>query len=232
MARIKLPKLHSDFSVDCVIFGFDEGELKILLIDRNEPPYKKWKAIPGNLVYDTEDIDAAAERVLYELTGLRGVYLRQLYAFGKINRHPQGRVITVAYYAIIKRTDNGLHPVTTFAKKAFWWPANKLPKLAFDHNEIAEKGIEHIRNQMRTEPIGFELLPEQFTLTQLQHLYEVILQKNIDKRNFRKKILASDLLIELKEKQTGVAHRAARLYRFNKKRYETMKMEGFSSRIF
>lgn len=231
MARIKLPKLHSDFSVDCVIFGFDEGELKILLIERNEPPYKKWKALPGNLVYDTEDIDGAAERVLYELTGLRGVYLRQLHSFGKIDRHPQGRVITVAYYAIIKRKDDGLHPVTTFAKKAFWWPANNLPALAFDHNEIAEKGIERLRNKIRNEPIGFELLPEQFTLTQLQHLYEVIQEKKIDKRNFRKKLLSSGLLIELKEKQTGVAHRAARLYKFNKKSYEALKKEGFAYKL-
>ncbi|MBC8047684.1 MAG: NUDIX domain-containing protein [Fimbriimonadaceae bacterium] len=227
MARIKLPTLHSDFSVDCVIFGFDAGELKILLIDRNEPPYKKWKALPGNLAYDTEDIDEAAKRVLYELTGLKNVYLEQLYSFGKIDRHPQGRVITIAYYAIIKRSDNGLHPVTTFAKKAFWWPANSLPKLAFDHIEIAKKGIERIRNKIRYEPIGFELLPEQFTLTQLQHLYEAILETEIDKRNFRKKILSSELLIESKNKQKDVSHRAARLYKFNKIRYRELKKGGF-----
>lgn len=227
MGTRRVPKLHSDFSVDCVIFGFDEGELKILLIERNEPPFKKWPAIPGNLVFDTEDIDEAAERVLYELTGLKGVFLEQLHSFGRIDRHPRGRVITVAYYAIIRRTGTGLHPVTDYARKAFWWPASKLPRLAFDHNEIAEKGIERIRHLLRYEPVGFELLTEQFTLTQLQHLYEAILEKKIDKRNFRKKILSLGLLTELKEKQKGVSHRAARLYKFNKRRYESLKKKGF-----
>lgn len=231
MTANKLPPLHSDFSVDCVIFGFDEGELKILLIDRNEPPFKKWKAIPWNLAYDTEDIDQAAERVLHELTGLRNVFLNQFYTFGSINRHPQGRVITVAYFAIIKAGTNGLHPVTDFAKKAFWWPAYDLPKLAFDHKEIAAKGIETLKNKIKIEPIGFELLPEKFTLTQLQHLYEAILEMEIDKRNFRKKILGFNLLIELKEKQKGVSHRAAKLYKFNKRRYEELKKGGFAFKI-
>lgn len=228
MAKNKLPRLHSDFSVDCVIFGFDEGELKVLLIDRNEAPYKGWKAIPGNLVYDHEDIDSAAERVLYELSGLKDIFLEQLYTFGDIDRHPQGRVITVAYYSIIRSTDAGLHPVTSFAKKAYWWPARELPKLAFDHNEIAEKALSRLRDRIRYEPIGFELLPEKFTLTQLQHVYEAILEQKIDKRNFRKKILSFGLLQELSKKQTGVSHRAARLYKFNKKQYEKAKKLGLS----
>lgn len=233
MTRLKLPPLHSDFSVDCVIFGFDidKSELNILLIERNEAPFKNWKAIPGNLAYDNEDIDTAANRVLYELTGLKDVYLDQLYSFGRIDRHPQGRVITVAYYALIKAKSNGLHPVTSFAKKVYWWTAHQLPKLAFDHNEIAEKGIERLKNKIKSQPIGFELLPEQFTLTQLQRLYEAILEKKIDKRNFRKKIQGYDLLIELKEKQKGVAHRAARLYKFNKKKYESLKKEGFAFKV-
>lgn len=227
MAKVKLPKLHSDFSVDCVIFGFDEGELKVLLVERNEPPYKEWKAIPGNLVYDTEDIDGAAKRVLYELTGLKDIFLEQFYSFGKIDRHPQGRVITVAYYSIIKRTDNGLHPVSGYTRKAFWWPADKIPKLAFDHNEIADKALATLRHKIQYEPVGFELLPEKFTLTQLQHIYEAILQKKIDKRNFRKKILSYGLLKELKEKQTGVSHRAASFFKFNKARYRSLKKRGF-----
>lgn len=227
MPTRKLPKLHSDFSVDCVIFGFDEGELKVLLIERNEEPFKKWKAIPGNLAYDTETIDDAAGRVLYELTGLEEIFMEQLHAFGRIDRHPQGRVITVAYYAIIKCLENGLHPVTTFANKAFWWPANDLPKLAFDHSEIIEKALTHLKSRIRYVPIGFELLPEKFTLTQLQCIYETILQKQVDKRNFRKKILSYGLLTPLKLKQTGVAHRAARLYKFNKKKYQELKNNGF-----
>ncbi len=227
MVEKELPKLQSSFSVDCVLFGFDDGELKILLIERNKQPFKEWKAIPGNLVNQDEDLDAAAARILYELTGLREVYLQQFHSFGKIDRHPQGRVVTVAYYAIIKRTEYGLHPVTNYAKKAFWWPANSLPDLAFDHNEIAQKAIEKLRNEINREPLGFELLEENFTLTQLQHLYEVILEKNIDKRNFRKKILGFGLLTEVKKKRTGVSHRPADLYKFNKKKYQALTESGF-----
>jgi len=227
MAKKALPRLHSDFSVDCVIFGFDEGELKILLIERNEAPFEKWKALPGNLAYDTEDVEQAAERVLYELSGLSGIFMEQLYSFGKIDRHPQGRVITIAYFAIIKRTDEGLHPITSYAKKAFWWPANNLPQLAFDHNEIAEKGIERLRSKLQREPIGFELLPEQFTLSQVHHLYEVILQRVIDKRNFRKKILSFGILTELKKKKTGVAYKAPWLYKWNEEKYLALKKKGF-----
>lgn len=227
MVKDRLPKLHSDFSVDCVIFGFDEGELKVLLVERNEAPYKEWKAIPGNLVYDRENIDEAAARVLYELTGLSDIYLEQFYTFGRIDRHPQGRVITVAYYSIIKRTDNGLHPVSGYTKKAYWWPADKIPDLAFDHNEIAQKALRTLRHKIRYEPIGFELLPEKFTLTQLQHIYESILQRKIDKRNFRRKMLSYGLLTELKQKQQGVSHRAASFYKFNKSRYQSLKKSGF-----
>ena len=222
-----LPILHSDFSVDCVIFGFDEGELKILLIERNEAPFERWKALPGNLAYDSEDIEEAAERVLYELTGLSGVFMEQFYSFGKIDRHPQGRVITVAYFAIIKRTDEGLHPMTSYAKKAFWCPANDLPKLAFDHKEIAERGIQVLRNKIKYEPVGFELLSEEFTLSQIHHLYEAILEKRIDKRNFRKKIMSFGLLTELKKKKAGVAHKAPWLYKWNKDKYEKLKEKGF-----
>ena len=231
MTKSKLPKLHSDFSIDCVIFGFDDGELKILLIERNEAPFNGWKAIPGNLVYDNENIDQAAERILYELTGLKNVYLEQFQTFGDINRHPQGRVITVAYYSIIKRTDSGLHPVTSFAKKAFWWPTDSIPKLSFDHNKIVERALEQIKHKISFEPIGFELLPPKFTLTQLQHVYESILQKQIDKRNFRKKILSFGFLKEYAKKQTGVSHRAAKLYRFDKNKYELLRKKGFSFEI-
>ena len=227
MAEKELPRLRSSFSVDCVIFGFDDGELKILLIERNKQPFKEWKAIPGNLVNDDEDLDSAAARILYELTGLSEVYLEQFHSFGEIGRHPQGRVVTVAYYAIIKRFETGLHPITNYAKKAFWAPANQIPELAFDHNQIVKKGIERLRNEIRREPLGFELLEENFTLTQLQHLYEVILEKNIDKRNFRKKILGFGLLTEVKKKRTGVSHRPADLYKFNKKKYQALKGTGF-----
>jgi len=227
MAKFRLPKLHSDFSVDCVIFGFDEGELKVLLVERNEPPYEGWIAIPGNLVYDHEDIHEAAARVLYELTGLKNIFLEQFYSFGEIDRHPQGRVITVAYYSIIKSSVNGLHPVSGYTRKAFWCPADKIPKLAFDHNQIVERALETLRHKIQYEPVGFELLPEKFTLTQLQHLYEAILEKKVDKRNFRKRILRYGLVSELKQKQKNVSHRAAAYFKFNKRRYADLKKKGF-----
>lgn len=228
MSKTKtLPKLHSDFSVDCVIFGFDEGELKILLIERNAEPFDKWKALPGNLVKDDEEIEEAAERVLYELSGLENVYMEQFRTFGGVNRHPQGRVITVAYYAIIQSSSQGLHPVTNYAKDAFWWPAHDLPKLAFDHTEIAEAAIEQLRYKLKHEPIGFELLPKEFTFSQLHHLYEVILERPIDKRNFKKKIMSFKILTDLKKKQTGVPHRAPWLYTWNHNKYEALKKKGF-----
>lgn len=199
----------------------------MLLVERNQPPFEGWKAIPGNLVYDSEDIDEAAARVLYELTGLKNIFLEQFYSFGKIDRHPQGRVITVAYYSIIKRTDNGLYPISGYTKKAFWWPADKIPKLAFDHNQIAQQALETLRHKIQYEPVGFELLPEKFTLTQLQHIYEAILQRKIDKRNFRKKMLSYGLLKKLKEKQEGVSHRSAAFFKFNKSRYQHLKKNGF-----
>ncbi|POY38400.1 NUDIX hydrolase [Solitalea longa] len=223
-----LPKLHSDFSVDCVVFGFDKGELRILLIERAEEPFKDYLALPGNLVYDNENIDQAANRVLTELTSLNDVYMEQLYTFGDVNRHPQGRVITVAYFSLIKVKKHTLNPLSTYAKKAQWCAVADLPPLAFDHQLILEKAYKRLQNKIRYQPIGFELLPEKFTLSQLQQLYEVILEKPIDKRNFRKKILSFGLLIELDEKQKNVSHRAAKLYKFNKTRYNNLKKMGFS----
>ncbi|MEO8796137.1 MAG: NUDIX domain-containing protein [Daejeonella sp.] len=215
-----LPKFDSVFSIDCVIFGFDEGELKILLIERNVEPFKDWWALPGYLVEENESLDHAAERILYELTGLRDIFMDQFYTFGDVDRHPQGRVVTVAYYAMLRL--NGpkeLKPVTTYAKNAVWYPINDLPKLAFDHSKIFERGFLKIRNKITYQPIAFELLPEKFTLTQLQHLYEVILNKSLDKRNFRKKMLNYGILKELDEKQKGVSYRAAKLYKFDRRKY-------------
>ncbi len=213
-------QFESKFSVDCVIFGFDEGELKILLIERNEEPFTGWFALPGNFVENTEAIESAAERILYELTGLKGIFMEQFYTFGALGRHPQGRVITVAYYAMIRLNgQKDLKPVTDYARQAVWMPVKDMPELAFDHSRIFRKSFDKIRNKISYQPIAFELLPEKFTLTQLQNLYEVILNKKLDKRNFRKKMLAYDILKELDEKQKGVSYRAAKLYRFDKRKY-------------
>lgn len=215
-----LPHFDSVFSVDCVLFGFDGKELKILLIERNEEPYKDWWALPGNIVGSNESLDQSAERILFELTGLSGIYMEQYYAFGDPGRHPQGRVITLAYFALIRLgSDEHLKPQISYAKGAKWTSIDKLPKLAFDHRQIYDKGLEKIKRRINHQPIAFELLSEKFTLTQLQNVYELILGKKLDKRNFRKKIISFGVLKELNEKQKGVSYRAATLYRFDKRKY-------------
>jgi 8-oxo-dGTP diphosphatase len=147
----------------------------------------------------------------------------QFYTFGDVNRHPQGRVITVAYYAMIRLNGNKeLRPVSNYVSKAVWTSVNDLPQLAFDHEKIFSRGFEKIRNKISYQPIAFELLPEKFTLTQLQQLYEVILSKKLDKRNFRKKMLNYGILKELDEKQKGVSYRAAKLYKFDKRKYSKL----------
>ncbi len=216
----KLPAFDSAFSIDCVIFGFEAGVLKILLIERNEDPFKDWLALPGSIIKQEESVDDAAERILYELTGLRDLHMEQFHTFGEVHRHPQGRVITVAYYALLRLTGHKeLRPVTDFARKAFWHPINELPKLAFDHSEIFNRSLNKVRRRLSYQPIAFELLPEKFTLTQLQVCYEAILNKKLDKRNFRKKMLSYGFLKPLSEKQKGVSYRAATLYKFDRRKY-------------
>jgi 8-oxo-dGTP diphosphatase len=217
----------SAFSVDNVIFGFDGGDLKVLLIQRGAAPFRgKW-ALPGDLVYPNEDLDTAAERVLEQLTGLRGVYLEQVKAFGAVDRHPLGRVITIAYYSLIKIDDYTVTPAS-FAQSARWHDFAHIGELAFDHNEILETCLKQLKHKVRMAPVGFELLPPKFTLTELQQLYESILETELDKRNFRKKILSMNLLIDLNEVQEGVAHRPAKLYQFDKEKYEQFVGEGFT----
>lgn len=215
-----LPVFNSAVSIDCVLFGFDNGELKILLIERNEEPFKDWWALPGNLIGESESVEQSASRILHELTGLSDIYMEQYYTFGEVNRHPQGRVITVAYYAMLRLGgDKALKPLTTYAKRAQWVNVKELPKLGFDHQHIFDKGLEKIKRRIKHLPIAFELLPEKFTLTQVQNVYELILGKKLDKRNFRKKILSFGVLKELDEKQKGVSFRAATLYKFDKRKY-------------
>jgi len=217
-------------SVDCVVFGFDFEQLKVLLIQRDDvkennddEPY--W-ALPGDLINDEENLHQAADRVLKELTTLDSIYLRQFHAFGdpgrikkpsdrlwlqKMRTYPEARVITVAYFALVNIKDFSPHP-SNFAIDAKWHAMDHLPKLGFDHDEIIKKGIESLRRFTEYEDIAFKLLPEKFTLSQVQKLYEVILGETFDKRNFRKKILARDILEPLKEKQKGVSHKPAQLF--------------------
>ena len=221
-----------DVSVDNVIFGFDENILKVLVIERKPFPDEKkgMSAIPGDLVYPKESLDEAAARVLKDLTSLEGLFLKQFHAFGNPNRvkdlkdqewltnfriNPERRVITIAYYSLIKMDEYQLLP-SYFAEKAEWVDVLEVPALAFDHNEIVSKALESLRHGLEMEQIGFELLPDKFTLTQLQNLYEIILNKKFDKRNFRKNIKKMEHVIPLNEKQEGVLHKPAQLFKFEK----------------
>lgn len=216
------------FSVDNVIFGFDNSNLKVLLISRALDPYKDKLALPGDLVYPNEDLETATGRVLTEMTGLKNVYLEQVHTFGEVGRHPLGRVITVAYFSLIKIEDIKLVSTSSVASSADWYDVSNVLKedLAFDHKKILEACFNRLKAKVRTRPIGFELLPEKFTLTELQLLYESILEKELDKRNFRKKILSTGVLEDLKEMQKGVSHRPARLYSFDAEKYERLLEEG------
>jgi len=205
-------------TVDCVIFGLDEShQLKVLLIQRLRPPFEDQWALPGGFVDMDEDLETAALRELQEETGVRDVFIEQLYTFGHPKRDPRGRVISIAYYALVNLSD---HPVQAAddAKEVRWFEVDHLPELAFDHAQVLEIAIGRLRNKVRYQPVGFELLPEKFTLTQLQELYETILGVKINKRNFRSRILKMNILIK-EEQQTGVAHRPAFLYSFDKEKY-------------
>jgi len=213
-------------TVDCVVFGLDTGDLKVLLIQRGlEPFLGKW-ALPGGFVRVEETLNAAAARELEEETGVHDVFLEQLYTFSDLQRDPRERVISVAYYALVNLADHRTRAATD-ASDAQWFSATKPPRLAFDHAEILATALARLRGKLRYEPIGFELLPEKFTLSQLQHLYETVLGTTIDKRNFRKKVLGFDLLEALEETQRDGAHRPAKLYRFNPAKYERLKKKGF-----
>jgi 8-oxo-dGTP diphosphatase len=214
-------------TVDCVVFGLDEEDLKVLLVQRGLEPFKGRWALPGGFVRMEESLEDAARRELAEEAGVRPGLLEQLYTFGEPGRDPRGRVITVAYFALVKLTDHKVQAATD-ASEAAWFSVWDMPKLAFDHAEVVATALQRLKGKVRYQPIGFELLPPKFTLTQLQRLYETILEKELDKRNFRKKILSMDLLEELDEVEQDVSHRAARLYRFDHKKYKQLEKAGFN----
>ena len=214
-------------TVDCVVFGLDEEDLKILLIQRALPPFAGTWALPGGFVRVDETLEDAARRELEEETGLRNVFLEQLYTFGALDRDPRERVVSVAHYALVKLSDHTVQAATD-ARDAAWFAVHDVPSLAFDHADILQLAVERLRGKLRYQPIGFELLPRKFTLSQLQHLYELVLERELDKRNFRKRVLAMDLLIETDEVQQDVAHRAARLYRFDERKYRRLAKAGFN----
>lgn len=230
--------IHTYVSVDCVVFGFDNEQLNILLVERNaNDSESKDLKLPGSLIFDEEDVDAAANRVLFELTGIKKMTLRQFRCFSSPDRtsNPNDvkwlgkeyqpgidRLITVAYLSLCK-IDRKLNNVSKY-KSSEWYPVGQIPKMPFDHNKIVAEALIEIRRWIEHEPaIVFELLPQKFTISQLHRLYEAIYVKDIDIRNFHKKVAAMSYVIALEEKQLDVAHRAARFYKFDKIAYNRRK---------
>ena len=216
-------------TVDVVVFGYEDGApLKLLLIQRGGEPFKGQWALPGGFAEMDEDLETSALRELEEETGVKDIFVEQLYTFGKPGRDPRGRVLSVAHYALVNLSD---HPAmaASDAARAEWFPLDELPKLAFDHAEIIQMATDRLRAKVRYQPVGFELLPEVFTLAELQTLYETILGvPEFNKRNFRTRILNTGMLEEA-GRQENVAHRPAILYRFNEARYRKLVEERDSA---
>lgn len=218
---------HFALTVDCIIFGLDEGELKVLLIQRDLEPFAGCWALPGGFVHPDESLDHAARRELQEETGVKQAFMEQLYTYGALDRDPRERVVSVAYFALVNLGEHRLQ-ADTDARNAQWYALSELPELAFDHAQILKDAHERLRGKIKYQPIGFELLPPKFTLTQIQKLYEKVLGRQLDKRNFRKKILKMDILEGLDEKETNVPRRAAQLYQFNREQYDAKARSGFN----
>jgi 8-oxo-dGTP diphosphatase len=226
---MKLYSKHTKylFAVDCIIFGYDilDKELKLLLIKRSfEPAKGKW-SLAGGFVRADESLDEAACRILRKLTGLEIIYLKQSYSYGDVDRDPGARVISVAYFALIAVRDISKELSEQYG--AHWRSISRLPDLIFDHSEMVKRALADLQNQIKIRPLGFELLPEKFTLVHLQDLYEAIYQRKVDKRNFRKKILSMGILEKLDEKEKETSKKGAYYYKFNKDRYENLKQNGF-----
>jgi 8-oxo-dGTP diphosphatase len=220
-----MPKPLALVTVDVVIFTVREEALQVLLVQRGAAPFRDRWALPGGFIREDEPLEEAALRELEEETGVREVYLEQLYTFGEPGRDPRGRVITVAYFALIA-SDRQTLAAGTDAAAARWWPAGAPPPLAFDHREILDYAVERLRNKLEYTTVGFQLLPAKFTLTQLQRVYEAILGRALDKRNFRRKMELLDILTPLEETVREGASRPAQLYRFSARRFAKLKDKG------
>lgn len=213
-------------SVDCVIFGFQNETLKVLLIQRKNNPAKGLMALPGDFLDENISIYDSAKNTLKKITHLDNIFLEQIKAFGRTNRYPNKRVITISYYALINIEKYTPYAGYT-AEKLEWCDIDKLPELAFDHQRIIDSAHQKLKRKVRYEPIGFNLLPEEFSITNLQQVYEAILQIELNKRNFRTKLNQMKLLIDTGEKQKNVAHKPAKLYKFDSAIYQKLKEEGF-----
>jgi ADP-ribose pyrophosphatase YjhB (NUDIX family) len=211
-------------AVDCIIFGFDGQQLQVLLIKRRYEPERGNWSLMGGFVSPNESTDDAAIRVLYHLTGLKNIYMEQLYCFSNVNRDAAGRVISVAYFALVNISE--YNDQVQQDHEARWFPMDKVPNLIFDHNEMIAKAKERLKQKVSNHPIGFELLPKKFTLPKLQNLYEAIYEQKLDKRNFTRKILALGILNKLKEKEKESSRKGAFYFVFDKKRYGKLHQEG------
>lgn len=219
------PEQKFAFSVDCVLFGYDEEEdLKVLLLACNMSPYDGLWGLLGDLLEPYEDLDEAPARILKDRAGLADVYYEQVQTFGRPDRHPLGRVISTAFYSLIETSSIDIHP--SLHNQVQWRSVKSIGDLAFDHNNILDVSLERLKRRLRESPIGFNLLPQKFTLAQLQNLYETVLDLELDKRNFRRKMMSLGVLEDLDELQQMVHHRPAKLYRFDKERYHELRKSG------
>lgn len=225
----KKDSIHYDkqsVATDCVIFGFDEGELKVLLVKRAIKPFMADWCFPGGLIHIHETAEEAARRILEDETGIKDMFVEQLYTFSSIDRDPRYRVVSISYYALVSIADWEVHAGEN-TSDIKWFALSEIPSLAFDHEQILEVAKERLQGKIRYQPIGFELLGEKFTIPELHKLYETVLQTELDRRNFSKKILSFGLLIDLGEYQRGARNRAPKLYKFDDKRYKELSKKGF-----
>ncbi len=218
------PYPRPSVTTDCVIFGYDGKDLKLLLVERGIPPFKGMWALPGGYLQMDEDAIDGAKRELFEETGLRDAYIEQFRTFSAVDRDPRGRVITIAHLALVRISEvKGGDD----AAKARWFPLKDVPQLAFDHDMILREAMKALRQKIHFEPVGFELLPDVFTMPQLQHLYESILDVRFDRRNFASKMLHLGILEDTGSREPGAPSRVPATYRFNKDRYDALKSKGF-----
>lgn len=216
-------------ATDCIIFGFDEGKLKLLIFKRRVEPLKDSWSLIGSFVNLDEDVGHAAKRVLKEITGLGNVFMEELKCYGKAERDPGYRSISIAQYALIRLEAYDKELVEKHG--AHWYEIEKVPNLVLDHNQMVSDALGRIKREARYKPIGFELLPEKFTIPQLQQLYEAIYQKELDARNFRKKVLSLNVLVKLDEKDKSTSRRGAFLYKFDDKNYQKLLKSGYNFEI-
>lgn len=216
-------------ATDCIIFGFDSGSLKLLLFRRRVSPLEGEWSLIGSFVKLEEDVSSAAKRVLEEITGLKNVFMEELRVYGAADRDPGFRCISVGQYALIRLSDYDRNLVKEHG--AEWHDVKDLPQLVLDHNQMVRDALEKLKQKARKQPLGFELLPEKFSIPQLQSVYEAIFQKELDARNFRKKVLSHNVLVKLDEKDKSTSKRGAYLYKFDHKRYKRLTEKGYDFEI-